>query len=281
MRSESVPWEKNMLETVVTPQSLADLRKVLKQTPKAKVMAGGTLVMPVINQGAHGITTLISLNRLGTNKISVKKGVALIGAGVSIAELGQKSELKFLLPMIDSIGSPTLRNMATVGGNLFAEQPYGDLAVCLIALGAKASVVGPPTKRNATVEEIISKGVKPGEVVAEVSFVIPKPGTFKYVKAARRALNSASIVTVAAVVTISKGTIAECRVALGGVAPKPLRAKSVEKLLVGHPCDETHVKRAAAAASKDISPFSDAYASAWYRHRVAPVHISRAILGLS
>jgi CO/xanthine dehydrogenase FAD-binding subunit len=275
-----IHWEKNMLEAVVTPYSFADLRKVLKQTPKVKVMAGGTLVMPVINQGAHGVKTLVSLNRLGIDKISIKKGVASIGAGVPIAELGQKSELNFLLPVIDSIGSPTLRNMATVGGNLFAEQPYGDLAVCLIALGAKASVVSSSTKRTSTVEDITTKGLKRGEVVAEISFVIPKPGAFKYVKAARRALNSASIVTVAAVVAIKKGLVAECCVVLGGVALKPVRAKSVEKLLTGNPCDEQHVKRAAEAVSKDISPFSDAYASAWYRQRVAPVHISRAILGL-
>jgi CO/xanthine dehydrogenase FAD-binding subunit len=269
-----------MLETVVMPQSIGELRKVLKQSPKATVMAGGTLVMPVINQGAHGVTTLVSLGRLGTNKITVKNGIVIIGAGASIAELGDVPQLKFLLPVIDSIGSPTLRNMATVGGNLFAEQPYGDLAVCLIALDAKASIVGATAKRSAFVEEITAKGLKRGEVVVEVSFVIPKSGSFKYLKAARRALNSASITTVAAVVTIVKGVITECRVALGGVAPKCVRAKSVEKHLIGNPCDETHVKRAAAAASKDIAPFTDAYASAWYRQRVAPVHIARAILGL-
>ena len=73
--------------------------------------------------------------------------------------------------------------MATVGGNLFAEQPYGDLAVCLVALDATVTIVNAKSKRSAPVEEIIKKGLKAGELVTQISFAIPKPGTFKYAKA--------------------------------------------------------------------------------------------------
>ncbi len=169
--------------------------------------------------------------------------------------------------------------MATVGGNLFAAQPYGDLAVCLVALDATATIVNAKSKRSAAVEEVIKKGLKAGELVTQVSFAIPKPGTFKYAKASRRALNSASIVTVAAVIPLVKGVVADCRIALGGVAAKPVRAKSVEKLLNAKPFDDKTVRAAAIAAAKDIAPFTDAYASAWYRARVTPVHICRALLG--
>jgi CO/xanthine dehydrogenase FAD-binding subunit len=265
-----------MLQAVLTPTSLGDLRKALKQAPKATLMAGGTLVMPIINEGAHGIRTLVSLSKLGLDGVSFKKGVATIGAASPISELARHSELKFLSAVIDSIGSPTLRNMATVGGNLFA---YGDLAVCLVALDAKAIVVNAKSKRSAPVEEIIKKGLKAREIVTQISFAIPKPGTFKYAKASRRALNSASIVTVAAVVPLVKSVVSDCRIALGGVAAKPVRAKSVEKLLNGKPFDDKTVRAAAAAAEKDIAPFTDAYASAWYRARVTPVHICRALLG--
>ena len=269
-----------MLQTVLTPTSLGDLRKALKEAPKATLMAGGTLVMPIINEGAHGISTLVSLNKLGLNVVSFKKDVATIGAATPIAELARHRELKFLLPAIDSIASPTLRNMATVGGNLFAEQPYGDLAVCLVALDATVTIVNAKSKRSVSVEEVIKKGLKTGELVTQVSFAIPTLGTFKYAKAARRALNSASIVTVAAVIPLVKGVIADCRIALGGgVAAKPVRARSVEKLLNAKLFDDKTVRAAAAAASKDIAPFTDAYASAWYRARVTPVHICRALLG--
>jgi CO/xanthine dehydrogenase FAD-binding subunit len=268
-----------MLQTVVTPTSLGDLRKALKQAPKATLMAGGTLVMPTINEGAHGISTLVSLSKLGLDGVSIKKGVATIGAAAPIAELAKHSELKFLVPAIESIASPTLRNMATVGGNLFADQPYGDLAVCLVALDATVTIVNAKSKRSVPVEDVIKKGLKAGELVTQISFAIPKPGSFKYAKATRRALNSASIVTVASVIPLAKGVVADCRIALGGVAVKPVRAKSVEKLLNGKVFDEKTVTAAAAAATKDIAPFTDAYASAWYRARVTPVHICRALLG--
>jgi CO/xanthine dehydrogenase FAD-binding subunit len=267
-----------MLQTVLTPKSLGDMRKALKEAPKATLMAGGTSVMPIINEGAHGISTLVSLSKLGLDGVSFKKGVATIGAAAPIAELAQHSELKFLLPAVDSIASPTLRNMATVGGNLFAEQPYGDLAVCLVALNATATVINAKGKRSVSVENVIKKGLKAGEILTQISFEIPKPGTFKYAKASRRALNSASIVTVAAVIPLVKGVIADCRVVLGGVAAKAIRAKSVEKLLNTKPFDDKTVRAAAAAAAKDIVPFTDAYASAWYRARVTPVHICRALL---
>ena len=268
-----------MLQSVLTPTSLGDLRKALKQAPKATFMAGGTLVMPIINEGAHGISALVSLSKLGLDSLSFKRGVATIGTASPIAELARHSELKFLLPAIESIASPTLRNMATVGGNLFAEQPYGDLAVCLVTLDATVTIVNAKIKRSAPVEEIIKKGLKAGELVTQISFAIPKPGTFKYAKASRRALNSASIITVAAVIPLVKGMVVDCRIALGGVAAKTVRARSVEKLLNGKPFDDKTVAAAAAAAAKDIAPFTDAYASAWYRARVTPVHICRALLG--
>ena len=109
-------------------------------------------------------------------------------------------EVEFLRDAIESIASPTIRNLATVGGNLFVPQPHGDLAVCLLALDAKVHL--------ADGREV---GVLEAEgLVTAVSFTVPE--RWFYTKAMRRRQNSASIVTVA-----SDGT----RIALGGVAPTP------------------------------------------------------------
>jgi CO/xanthine dehydrogenase FAD-binding subunit len=169
--------------------------------------------------------------------------------------------------------------MATVGGNLFVEQPYGDLAVCLIALGASASISGAAGTRIEAVETLVRTGVKKGEIVTQLSFALPAPDTFKFVKATRRAYNSAAIVTVAAVVKLENGRISDCSMALGGVAKHPVRAKTVEKNLAGKPLDRANIDTAAKTAKDDIDPFDDAYASAWYRARVTPVHIRRALIG--
>jgi CO/xanthine dehydrogenase FAD-binding subunit len=184
-----------------------------------------------------------------------------------------------LRPVVESIAAPPIRNLATVGGNLFARQPYGDLAVALLALDATAAIVGPNGARQAPVADVIEGGVAPDEIVTSVAFDLPAPGTWFYTKAMRRKLNSAAIVTVAASIAVEDGTIRAARVALGGAGSRPVRARSAEAALAGRPLDAAAVNEAADRALDDANPFTDAYASAWYRARVLPVHFRRAILG--
>ncbi|WP_394889408.1 FAD binding domain-containing protein [Mesorhizobium sp. AaZ16] len=268
-----------MLQAVIVPGSLPLAQEALARHPGAALMAGGTVVMPVLNYGTDSFDTLVSLRNAGLSGIFISDGKVSVGAATSLSELQERPELAFLGPAIDTIASPTIRNMATVGGNLFVEQPYGDLAVCLIALGATAAVADGGAARFEPVESIVRRGVAKGEIVTKISFTLPAPGTFKFTKATRRAFNSAAIVTVAAVIGLEDGKVAECRVALGGVARHPLRAKSVEEKLLGQIFDRASVMTAAEAAGSDIEPFDDAYASAWYRRRVTPVHIRRALIG--
>jgi CO/xanthine dehydrogenase FAD-binding subunit len=224
------------------------------------LLAGGTSVMPWVNTTAVEVDTLISLRRAGLSGVTVEDGVATVGAATTLTQLGR--ELDFLHSAVESIASPTIRNMATVGGNLFVPSPHGDLMVCLLALGAEATVVDADGSRTIPVEE-----VERGPLVTSVRFAIPE--RWYYRKAMRRKQNSASIVTVA-----SDGT----RIALGGVAPRPIRARAAEAALNGV-VDREHVLAAAEAAQQDIDPADDAYASAWYRRRVLGVHIRRAFLG--
>ena len=268
-----------MLQAIIVPGSLSLAQEALAKHPGAALMAGGTAIMPVLNYGTESFDTLVSLGKAGLSGISVSDGKATIGAATSLSELQERPELAFLGPAIESIASPTIRNMATVGGNLFVEQPYGDFAVCLIALDATATIATGGAARFEPVESLVRRGVAKGEIVTQVSFALPVPESFKFVKAMRRAFNSAAIVTVAAVIEVEGAKVVDCRVALGGVAWHPLRAKSVEERLRGQTLDRAGVMAAAEAAGKDIEPFDDAYASAWYRRRVTPVHIRRALIG--
>jgi carbon-monoxide dehydrogenase medium subunit len=172
-----------------------------------------------------------------------------------------------------------VRHLATVGGNLFARQPYGDLAVALVALGAEAEIVDGAETSRVSVESIVVDPVVTHGVVTAVSFPLPVDGGFRYLKAMRRRYNSGSLATVAATVDESGGVVSAARVALGGVGPRVIRAHAVEAALIGHPLDEASVQAAAAAGLTEISPADDAYASAWYRARVFPVHLRRALLG--
>ena len=157
------------------------------------MIAGGTEVMPRLN-------TLVSLRQAGLVAIAISEGIVEVGAATTLAQVGEDERLAFLHPVVESIASPSIRNLATVGGNLFVEQPYGDFAVCLLALEADLQVAGPQGSRSVSVAHFFEGGIEEQELVASVRFSLPNPGEWFYTKAMRRRLNSGSIVTVAAVV---------------------------------------------------------------------------------
>jgi CO/xanthine dehydrogenase FAD-binding subunit len=266
-----------MPPSVELPDSVAGVCASLGEG--AVLLAGGTQVMPRVTTTSTGIERLVSLRRAGMEGIELTNGRAVLGAATTLTQLGREDGLAFLHPAVESIASPTIRNLATVGGNLFVEQPYGDLAVALLALDAELAVSGPEQSGRRGVEEVLSEHLEPREVVTAVAFDLPADGAWFYTKAMRRPLNSASIVTVAAVVNVQDGSVAHARIALGGAGARPVRAKAAEAALTGKPLDRPSVESAAEAALQDAQPFDDSYASAWYRRRVLPVHIRRALLG--
>lgn len=266
-----------MITALRIPESIASAAS--RAAAGGWVMAGGTVVMAQVNNGSVDASELVSLRGAGLSGIRVDGHEARIGATTTFREVAAAPELAFLAGAVRTIASPTIRNLATVGGNLFVPQPYGDFAVCLLALDATVHVAGPHGVRQTPVGDVLDDGVARGELVTEVSFTVPPAGTWHYHKAMRRKLNSAAIVAVAAVVHTSGGIVTSARIALGGVAPRPVRARSAESALLGQPLDAATLDEAGAAARADIAPFDDAYASAWYRTRVLPVHLRRAILG--
>lgn len=265
-----------MVTAVHSPESIEAATSLLARG--AAILGGGTIVMGQVNTGFSPAAELVSLHRLGARGVRAGGGAVRIGAMTTFAGLRECPDLGFLREAVRSIASPVVRNLATVGGNLFVEQPYGDFAVCLLALGATVEIAGGGAVRQAPVEDVLAQGVAGGEIVTAVSVVPPAPGTWFYHKAMRRKMNSASIVTVAAVVDRAEGMVTGARIALGGVAPRPVRAVSAERCLTGRAFGPEAVEEAGrAAAQYDIEPSDDAYASAWYRRRVLPVHLRRAL----
>ena len=104
-------------------------------------MAGGTLVMREVNAGATATRIVRSTDPALADIRLSGDGVA-IGAGVTMATIAAHRDLTFLAPVARAVGGPQIRNMATVGGNLFAPHPYGDFAVALLALGARVAFAG-------------------------------------------------------------------------------------------------------------------------------------------
>lgn len=128
---------------VIKVDSVRQAVAVLAAEPGARFLAGGTLLVRDVNEGDVSIDRLVLSDGLGLDKIEVSGGRATIGAAAVMARVAAHRELGFLRPVAESIGGPAVRNMATVGGNLFAPPPNGDFAVALLALGAEATVEMP------------------------------------------------------------------------------------------------------------------------------------------
>ncbi|WP_187414292.1 FAD binding domain-containing protein [Nonomuraea sp. PA05] len=256
-------------------------------------LGGGTHLMTRLNDAATGDLRLVSLRKAGLSGILVEGGGAspgaattlagaggatvTLGAATTLADVEDDARLRYLSPCVRSIASPPVRSLATVAGNLFVPQPYGDLAAALLALDAELDVLGADGTRREPLERVVADGLPAGDLVTSIRFTAPAEGTFRFYKASRRRLNSGSIVTVAARITIEDGLVRDVRLALGGLSRRLLRASGAERVLRGAPLTPEVIAQAAEADV--IEPFDDAYASAWYRARVYPVHLRRALLG--
>ncbi|WP_395107351.1 FAD binding domain-containing protein [Actinomadura sp. SCN-SB] len=262
-----------MLTSVQVPESAEEARAALQDG--AVPLGGGTHLMARAADRADGDLRLVSLRKAGLGGIDVEGDTVTLGAATTLAEIEDDDRLGHLAGCVRSIASPPVRGLATVAGNLFVPQPYGDLAVALLALDAELDVLGADGARSESLERVIEDGLRPGDLVTRVRFTATD--AFRFYKASRRRLNSASIVTVAARIVVRDGLVEDVRLALGGVARRVVRAAGAERVLRGAPLNAEVVARAAEAAA--IDPFDDAYASAWYRARVFPVHLRRALLG--
>jgi CO/xanthine dehydrogenase FAD-binding subunit len=266
--------------SVKTFATIPEAAGALSSERGARYIGGGTLVMRALNEGDLSFSTIVRVEDRSLRAIRAGGGRIFIGAGVTLAQLLQERELGFLHAVARSIGGPAVRNMGTVGGNLFAPAPFGDLAVALLALDAAVSVHGSFGLRDIAIEEFLAgRDRAGGSVVTGVSFERPAVEAFRYRKISRIKPKGASVISLAVHVPNVGGRISGARIAYGAMAPTAIRAKSAERALEGRMLDDAGIAAAVAAAADGLSPPTDAIASSWYRREVAGVHLRRLLLG--
>lgn len=252
---------------------------ILDSEPGARFLGGGTLIVRAVNTGSGEIDKLVLSDGLGLDGISVESGSVTLGAAVTMNTLARDKRLDFLRPVAESIGGPPVRAMATVAGNIFAPYPYGDFAVALIALGAKATIQHPDKTETTAVEDLVRIPAATAGVVVSVSFPLPSRDAFRFTKVVRRHPHGASILSIAALLPITGGKIANARVAYGAMAPTPIRATAVERALEGRALDAAAIDAAGKVATEGCAPLTDPQASDWYRLNVLAVHLRRLLGG--
>lgn len=259
------------------PRRLDELRDILKSLPEATLLAGGTDLGLWITKQHRRFPCIVSLTEIEALKRIERNATHLeIGAGASWAACAEAlaqldpSFGEFLL----RFASVQIREAATVGGNIANASPVGDGPPALIALGARLVLAGPDGEREIALEDFFQAyrrtDLRRGEIVARIRVPIPAPATtFAAWKVSKRFDQDIAAVCGAFALHFVDGHIARARIAFGGMAAIPARAKQAEAAMAGQPWTLATAQAAAAALDKDFAPIGDARASRDYRLRVA------------
>ncbi|AOO79673.1 FAD binding domain-containing protein [Bosea vaviloviae] len=268
--------------------TMAEAAGILSGDRHAVLIGGGTLVMRDVNEGRLTEGTLVRITDPAFQQVNAGGSRIELGAGVTMAQLLASRELAFLHGPARAIGGPAIRNMATVGGNLFAACPYGDFTVALLALDAQVVLqAGYGTGRGVPLDEFLAgrdRGTTSG-LVTGVQFARPaNPGEFHFRKISRVKPKGISVLSIAAYLPSQAGRVTQARVAYGAMAPTPIRARGVERVLEGKALngmalDAAAIQAAKQAALEGCQPATDAIASEWYRREVLPIHLGRLLAG--
>ena len=272
------------------PNSLAEAFEVLDQYgEKAKVLAGGTDLLVNMKRKVAAPDHVVGLEKLADlTEIQASGDRIGIGALTTAAALAASSVLKngtgILAESAGKLGSPQVRTRATIGGNLCTARPAADMPLPLLVLGARVVLAGSGGQREVSIDEFfLGPGetvVRLGEILTSVVIDKPKPGTGGgYMKLGLRRAMEISLVNVAAAITLDDDgkTIKSAKVALGAVAPTPIRAPQAEKVLAGAKAGDDVFAQAGLAAAQDAKPITDHRGSAEYRRDVVAVLTKRAL----
>lgn len=212
-----------------------------------------------------------------------------IGALATLGEIENSPLISDRFPVIGDtarkIGTPQVRNVATVGGNLCNASPSADMAPPLIGFGAKARLMGPEGERIVALEQFFTgpgeSKLHIGEMLTEIQISDPPPRTRGvYVKLPARTAIDLAVVGVAVVLTLDAkgGQILDARIVLGAVAPTPMRARQAESVIKGKTMSDRLTEEAAQIAAEEAKPISDVRGSASYRKEMVEVLTREAIM---
>ncbi len=273
-----------------SPHSLAEAIDILQREGSAAIpYAGGTDLLVRGKRRGELPRVLVNLKRIGE-----LAGIQQCSSGLRLGALTTIAEMQSL-PLINErypvlaqtaarLGPPTIRSLATLGGNIGRASPASDMAPALIALSATVAVAGPQGSRVVALEHLFrGPGVTvlaPGEIIT--SFLVPalpEHAAAVYERLGRTAGAECALVGVACCLTLTANgkSISAARVALASVAPVPLRAQQAEAVLLAGSPTEFQLELAAQAAAAECMPISDVRASAAYRREMVRVLTLRAL----
>jgi CO/xanthine dehydrogenase FAD-binding subunit len=280
-------WQKYLVPTSIE-EALAMLEEYQGQ---ARVIAGGTDLIPQLKKKEREVQCLVDISRLDELKgMQLEGGMIRIGAGVTHPQLASSDLIweraAVLAEGASAVGSPQIRCMGTVGGNIVNAQPAADTVIPLLALEAEAEVANSKETRLVPLESLF---LRPGQSTVDASAEILVALRFRtsdgnqgsaFARLAKRKALSLPILNAGVVVRLDGDGTAfeEARLALGPVALTPFRARKAEEALRGKAVEGEAVQSALEIAAQEAKPRSNPLrASKEYRQEMVKVLLRRAL----
>ena len=273
----------------LAPKTIDEALSLLSQyKDEARLIAGGTDVIPQLKRREvktpHYIIDLKGITDLDYIKYNADDGLS-IGALATIQAITSSATIRdkfgVLCQAAERMASPQVRNRGTIVGNISNAVPSADTAPALLTLDAKLKLAGRKGERVVNIEDFFkgpNQTVLKSEILLEIKIPSPPPKSQGvYLKLSPRRAMDLAIVGVAVLAITENGTCKDIRIALGAVAPTPLRAKKAEAVIRGQKLDRELIEKAAQVAAGEARPIDDHRASAEYRREMVRVLTRRAI----
>lgn len=254
---------------------------------ETQLLAGGTSLMLLNRLGLLTTDHVVGIRAVDELRgITVDDaGTLRLGALTTLRDVETAPDVRDVPGLAEAaheVATVRIRHQATLGGTLGHADPSEDVPPMLMALDARVDVAGPAGTRRLPVEELfagyLETTLRPGELITGIAVPTSTPGARGgYLKFLPRTADDFATVSVAAVVDVAEGRVAGLRVALGAVAPTPVRARSVETALVDRLVTPDDLRDAAQLVRQDIDPMSDARGSASYKKEAAAVCVRRLL----
>ncbi|HEV7292751.1 MAG TPA: xanthine dehydrogenase small subunit [Devosia sp.] len=274
-------------ERIIVPANLDDFARIYEEHPEATIVAGSTDVGLWVTKFMRSIGPVIFIGHLQELKrIAENDSELRFYAGVSYSEALPLLSQYFagISELWNRVAGEQIRNMGTIGGNIANGSPIGDTPPPLIALGAKLHLRRGEHRREIKLEDYFlaygKQDRQPGEFVESVTVPhLPAGEQFAVYKISKRREEDISTLCGAFRVFVNDaGKVGMARIAFGGMAATPKRAKAVEAELVGKPWSQETIEAAIAAFAVDYQPITDMRASADYRLLAAQNLLQRFFL---
>jgi CO/xanthine dehydrogenase FAD-binding subunit len=267
------------------PRTLDEAVALLHQMRDSRPVAGGTDIVVQLKEGRTKFPypqMIVSLDRIGELRgidFSGTDGLR-IGAATTMADIAAspvvRERYQALAEGAGVVGSWQTMNMGTIGGNICNAAPSADTAPPLLVFETQAVIVGPTGRRTLPLGDFFRgpglTALGSGELLAEIRLPVPATGTGSaYQRHTPRKQMDIAVVGVGVALTIVGGKISRARVAVGAVAPTPIRSPAAEAALEGQPPSQEVFARAAEAAAAECSPIADVRGSAEFRRHLVKV----------